>query len=107
MTPGYKTKRRYRSKILYRQKAKQRFFISIVNNLLSELVSLCAEGAQWNSLYVTNEIVLVVRKTMSYTDAIKCCQENFGQLIKVDTVDKWNQIKKRFGRSVLHIVPFK
>jgi len=62
------------------------------NEYLSERVSTCANGATWSQLDAIIQVSVVNTRTVINDDAIHCCQDNFGQLIKIDTIDRMSML---------------
>ena len=50
--------------------------------------SSCANGATWRPLEGTTQVLVVNTRTVNYREAMSCCHGNFGQLIKIDTLEK-------------------
>jgi len=50
--------------------------------------STCANGAKWSALDATTQVLVVTKRTVNYDDAIDCCLENFGELIRLETSEK-------------------
>jgi len=57
-------------------------------DFIPERISSCAGGAQWGELDPTTQILVVNTRNVSYDEAIDCCEENFGQMVKIDSNNK-------------------
>jgi len=67
--------------------------------------STCANGATWSALDATTQVLVVNTKTVVYDEAIDCCTDNLGQLIKIDTAIKSYELLK-FLEGVCILVLF-
>jgi len=47
--------------------------------------SQCANGVTWRVLDTATQVLVVNTRTVNYSVAVDCCQENFGQLVKIDS----------------------
>jgi len=80
--------------------------MSDVNNV-SERTSPCANGATWTDHDATTQVLVVNTRAVIYDEAIGCCQENFVELIKIDTREKMtllsDHLRGLFNKSHMRI----